>query len=73
MCRGKLYIDKELKAMDEYGNVISWNKAFPGISPQNVLSQCRVKRVEAYRGSEKVYEGLDLNELVQRYRSSRWR
>nr|KJR74383.1 MAG: hypothetical protein TU35_00285 [Thermoproteus sp. AZ2] len=67
-CKGKLYIDKELKAMDEYGNIAPWNRAFPGIHIQNILDQCRVKKVEVYKGSELVLETGDMSEVLSRFR-----
>lgn len=64
-CKGRLFIDKEIKALDEYGNIAPWNRVFPGISVQNVLDQCRIKKIEVYRGSEKILESTDINETIR--------
>ncbi|MEL9990723.1 MAG: hypothetical protein QXP98_11075 [Thermoproteus sp.] len=60
-----MFIDKEIKALDEYGNIAPWNRVFPGISVQNVLDQCRIKKIEVYRGSEKILESTDINETIR--------
>mgnify|MGYP001770669296 CR=1 FL=1 len=64
-CKGRLLIDKEVKALDEYGNVAPWGRAFPGIAIQNVFDQCRVKKVVVYKGSERLLEGEDLESVVR--------
>lgn len=64
-CRGRLLIDKEVKALDEYGNIAPWGRVFPGIALQNVLDQCRVKKVIVYKGSERVLEGGNLEAILR--------
>ncbi|AEA13067.1 MAG: hypothetical protein ACP5I3_04305 [Thermoproteus sp.] len=70
-CRGRLLIDREVKALDEYGNVVPWNRAFPGIAIQNILDQCRVRKVEAFRGQEKVVEAPDAESAIRELSSLR--
>ncbi|MFP3168825.1 MAG: hypothetical protein RXR02_08185 [Thermoproteus sp.] len=70
-CRGRLLIDREIKALDEYGNVVPWNRAFPGVAVQNVLDQCRVRKVEVYRGREKAFEASDLESALRELSSYR--
>ncbi len=63
-CRGKVAIDRELKALDEEGRPASWLRVFPGVTPQNVLTQCVVKKVEVYSGAELVGEFKTLEEVL---------
>jgi len=51
-CRGKVGIDREVKALDEEGRPAPWPRIFPGVTPQNILQQCVLRKVEVYRGSE---------------------
>ncbi|MFN3804114.1 MAG: hypothetical protein ACK4SY_03565 [Pyrobaculum sp.] len=68
-CRGKVGIDREVKALDEEGRPASWPKVFPGVAPQNVLSQCGLKKVEIYRGSELIGEFKTLEEVFSYLRA----
>jgi len=63
-CRGTLIIDREVKAGDETGNPVPWSKAFPGITPGNVLAQCGVSKVEVYCGSTLIATFTNVAELL---------
>ncbi|CCC82509.1 hypothetical protein TTX_1892 [Thermoproteus tenax Kra 1] len=66
-CKGRLLIDKELelKAVDEFGNISSWARVFPGISIQNILDQCGVKKIDVYKGQEKIVENENIYEVIR--------
>ncbi|MFN7105964.1 MAG: hypothetical protein ACK4M3_05210 [Pyrobaculum sp.] len=68
-CRGKVGIDREIKALDEEGRPASWPKVFPGVTPQNILSQCVLKKVEVYWGSELIGEFKTLEEMFSYLRA----
>jgi hypothetical protein len=63
-CRGKLGIDKEIKALDEEGRPAPWSRVFPGVTPQNILQQCGLKKVEVYRGQELLGEYKTIEEAL---------
>jgi len=63
-CRGKVGVDREVKALDEEERPAPWSRVFPGITPQNVLQQCVVKKVEVYKGAELVAEFKSIEEAL---------
>ncbi|MEZ0320262.1 MAG: hypothetical protein ABWK05_09790 [Pyrobaculum sp.] len=63
-CRGKVGVDREIKALDEEGRPAPWPRVFPGVAPQNILAQCVLKKVEVYRGSELVGEYRTIEEAL---------
>jgi hypothetical protein len=63
-CRGKLGIDKEIKALDEEGRPAPWSRVFPGVTPQNIFQQCVLKKVEVYRGLELLGEYKTIEEAL---------
>ncbi|WP_053240359.1 hypothetical protein [Pyrobaculum islandicum] len=63
-CRGKVGIDREIKALDEEGRPAPWGRIFPGITPQNILHQCILKKVEVYKGSQLLGEYNTIEEAL---------
>ncbi|MEM0483522.1 hypothetical protein [Pyrobaculum aerophilum] len=63
-CRGKVGIDREIKALDEEGKPAPWSRVFPGVTPQNILQQCVLRKVEVYRGSELLGEYKTIEEAL---------
>ncbi|MEM0369661.1 MAG: hypothetical protein QXT46_03640 [Pyrobaculum sp.] len=63
-CRGKVGVDREIKALDEEGRPASWSKIFPGVTPQNILQQCVLKKVEVFRGSVLLGEYKTIEEAL---------
>lgn len=63
-CRGKVGIDREIKALDEEGRPAPWSRVFPGVTPQNILQQCVLKKVEIFRGSEPLGEYRTIEEAL---------
>jgi hypothetical protein len=67
-CRGRVGIDKEIKALDEEGKPAPWSRVFPGVTPQNILQQCVLKKVEVYRGLELLGEYKTIDEALSALR-----
>jgi hypothetical protein len=63
-CRGRVGVDREIRALDEENRPAPWVRVFPGISPQSVIQQCALKRVEAYRGGELIGEWKTIEEAI---------
>lgn len=63
-CRGKVGIDREIKALDEEGRPAPWARVFPGVTPQNILQQCVLKKVKVYRGSDLLGEYKTIEEAL---------
>lgn len=67
-CRGKVGVDREIKALDEEGKPAPWSRVFPGVTPQNIIQQCVVKKVEVYRGSTLLGEYRTIEEALASFR-----
>jgi len=67
-CRGRVGVDKEIKALDEEGRPAPWSRVFPGVTPQNILQQCVLKKVEVYRGLELLGEYKTIDEALSALR-----
>ncbi|ABP49656.1 MULTISPECIES: hypothetical protein [Pyrobaculum] len=67
-CRGKIGIDREIKALDVDGKPGPWPRIFPGVAPQNVVQQCVVKKVEVYKGSQLLGEYRSIEEALSSLR-----
>jgi hypothetical protein len=67
-CRGRVGVDREIKALDEEGRTAPWSRVFPGVTPQNILQQCVLKKVEVYRGSELLGEYGTIDEALSAIR-----
>jgi len=67
-CKGILLISREIKALDEFGRITPWSRAFAGISLQNILDQCRIKKIEVYRENMFILETKSLNEIINKFK-----
>ena len=59
-----IVINREIKAIDEYGKPMSWAKAFP-IPPNQVIDSYGITLIEIYCNENKIYECKSWKELIQ--------